>query len=101
VSIFRHTIKVTDPDVQTLQLTGPPISVATDRGGQSDRFDMWYEEAWDDPRPVTIYVFGTGHPTPWTGHTRHAYRFLGTVLTPLGLVWHVYVGPNPGQPVAV
>lgn len=106
-SIYRVSVEVTDK--QVLQLTGPPISVAPDRGGSSDRFDLWFEHM-DGDRPAyepdyhgdyTILVFGTGHPVPWSHYTRHAYSFIGTVVTPSGLVWHVYRGPAPGQMVGL
>jgi hypothetical protein len=46
-----------------------------------------------------IWVFGTGHPVPWSGYTRHAWTFLGTVVTPSGLVWHVYTGHRKGEAI--
>lgn len=104
-----HRISVRVEDYQELDLTGPPISVAPDRGGSSGIFDLWFEHMDGDRpayepdyhHPYAIYVFGTGHPVPWSTFTRHAYRFLGTVVTPLGLVWHVYTGPRQGQAVGV
>jgi hypothetical protein len=104
-SIHRVSVDVTDK--QHLQLTGPPISVAPSRDGSSDHFDLWFEHM-DGDRPAyepkfdgtyTIHVFGTGHPVPWSAYSRHAYQFLGTVVTPSGLVWHVYRGPAPGERV--
>lgn len=100
-AIYRITVMV--EDYQELALTGEPISVAPDRGGVSDCFDLWFEHtdegmhAADGHRTYPIWVFGTGHPVPWLSHTRHKWRFLGTVVTASGLVWHIYTGParNP------
>jgi hypothetical protein len=108
-SIHRIVINIDDGDRQQLELTGPPISVAPDREGSSARFDLWFEHMEGD-RPAyelnyhhayTIYIFGTGHPVPWDAYSRHEYSFLGTVVTPLGLVWHVYRGPNSGESVGI
>lgn len=108
-SIHRARLEVTD--YQEVEMTGEPISVAADRQGSSDHIDIWwehndetnragYEPTWHGVR--AIYMFGTGHPTPWTRYTRYAYRHLGTIVTPGGfLVWHVYAGPKHGEPIAV
>lgn len=109
-SIHRITVNV--EDYQELDLTGPAVSVAADREYRSDRFDLWYEHYDPDlagnshalagvGQPRALYVFGTGHPVPWTAWTRHAWHFLGTVVTPSGLVWHVYDGPLKGQAITV
>lgn len=103
-SIYRVSVDV--KDYQELMLTGPPLSVAPDRGGASDCFDLWFEHFEPDgeaseSRPYPLYVFGTGHPVPWTKYTRYAYTFLGTVVTPSGLIWHVYAGPQQGAVIAV
>lgn len=103
-AIYRLSLPV--KDYQEIKLTGPVISVAPDRGnsavggwGSSDVFDLWYEHGtWtfvDDPPGISfgIYIFGTGHPLPWTAHTRVNWQFIGTVVTPSGLVWHVFQGP--------
>lgn len=96
-SIYRVSLKV--EDYQEVELTGRPISVAPDRGGSDGKFDLWYEH--DDghqPKARAIYVFGTGHPTPWSHFTRDNWQFIGTVVN-LSLVWHVYVGPREGEGV--
>lgn len=102
-SIYRVTVMV--EDYQELQLSGPPLSVAADRGGVSDCFDLWFEH-YDDShkemhRSYPIWVFGTGAPVPWTAYTRHAWTFLGTVVTASGLVWHVYTGHRKGETIGV
>lgn len=106
-SIYRLSVAV--EDYQELNLTGPPLSVAPDRGGSSDVFDLWFEHM-DGDRPAyepdyhgkyAIWVFGTGHPVPWTNYTRQAWKFIGTVVTPSGLVWHVYTGHLKGQAIGL
>lgn len=77
---------------------GNVISVAPCRSGRSDVIDLWYERSSSD-RTQGLYIFGTGHRTPWSPWTRYAWRFIDTVVTPSGLVWHVYVGPKEGEPV--
>lgn len=101
-SIYRISVEV--QDYQELELTGPAISVAADREYRSDRFDLWYEHYNADgpalmglTRNRALYVLGTGHPAPWTAFTRYAFTFLGTIVTPSGLVWHVYTGPTRDQ----
>lgn len=89
-----HRVSVYVEDKQVLTLTGPPISVAPSRDGRtSDMFDLWFEHIEDmEPRDYTLYVLGTGHPAPWSDPMdRSAFRFIGTVVTPIGLVWHVYL----------
>jgi hypothetical protein len=95
-SIYRISVPV--EDYQELDLTGPPISVAPDRGGSDGKFDLWFEHYDRDPSPCAIYVFGTGHPIPWNAWNRSYWHFLGTVVNSY-LVWHVYVGPRKGEGV--
>jgi hypothetical protein len=100
-AIYRVSLDV--EDAQYVRLTGRPIAVAADRGGDHKKFDMWYEH--DDKChsfEAHIYVLGTGHPVPWSRWTRHAYRHLGTIVYPEpNLVWHIYRGPNKGQVVGL
>lgn len=99
MSIFREQIEV--KDYQELTLSGGRIlSARPTRDGGSDHVDIWFEATGANPT-VAIYIFGTGHPTPWTGWTRHAWEFIDTVVTPSGLVWHVYTGPLEGEAIPV
>lgn len=107
-SIYRISVEV--EDIQELDLTGPPISVAPSRNGRSAVFDLWYEHYDQTDSPpyeprmggrFRIFIFGTGHPVPWTPYTRHAWRHIGTVITPNDLVWHIYVGPAKGQAIGL
>jgi hypothetical protein len=108
-SIFRATIPV--EDYQLVSMTGDPIAVAADRRGFDDAIDIWWEHVDETNLGAhetsvhfdrAIYIFGTGHSTPWTTYTRYAWRHIGTVVTPGGfLIWHVYVGPRRGVQIAV
>lgn len=95
--IFRLNLPVTD--YQEIPV-GRVISAAPCRSGRSDVIDLWYERP-SSPRDETLglYIFGTGHRTPWNPWTRYAWDFIDTVVTPSGLVWHVYVGPKEGEAV--
>lgn len=97
MTIYRLQIPVTDQ--ADYELTGPVISAAPDRGGRSDVIDIWFEHTGGEPRKRGVYIFGTGHPQPWNQWTRDNWHFIDTVVTPSGLVWHVYVGPAEGEPV--
>jgi hypothetical protein len=90
-SIYRISVPV--EDYQEIEITGSPISVAPDRDRFSDRFDLWFEH-YGRSTSCAIWIFGTGHPVPWTESNRLAWTFLGTVVTPATLVWHVYTGPR-------
>lgn len=97
MSIFRKTIPVTDYQ-ELSDVAGRIISAKPTRDGRSDVIDIWFENSGGDVK-VGVYIFGTGHPTPWTGWTRYAWSFVDTVVTPSGLVWHVYTGPLEGEAV--
>lgn len=88
MTIYRDGIPVTD--YQKIS-TGTVLSVAASRTGRSDVIDLWYETT---PLEMTgIYIIGTGNPVPWNQFTRADFTFVGTVVTPSGLVWHVFTGP--------
>lgn len=90
-AVHRISINV-DPGYHEIEVGGQVLSVAADRGGRSDVFDLWFENGDYEPHKVALHIVGTGHPLPWSSRwTRHAYRFVGTVVTPSGLVWHAYV----------
>jgi hypothetical protein len=95
VAIHRLAIPVTD--YQEIVVSGRVLSVHPDRGGYSDLFDLWFE-ADGEPQKVGLYIFGTGHPTPWSHWTRTAYQYIGTVVNDY-LVWHVYTGPLAGEAI--
>lgn len=91
--IYRLNLPVTDYQ----EIPNSVISVAACRSGRSDVIDLWYETGGRDTKQG-LYILGTGHPTPWAfGWVRDCYRFIDTVVTPSGLVWHVYTGPLKGE----
>lgn len=88
--IHRVTLTVTDRQLISIHPGGQILSVAPTRDGRSSQIDMWFttypgrdiERRW-------IHIAGTGHPVP-------PGRFIGTVVTPAGLIWHVFEGnPQP------
>lgn len=95
-----HRMSVEVKDYQELDLGGGMVlSVAADRDGRSAVFDMWFESDGGSADPTAIYVLGTGHVTPWNAEIRYAWVFIGTVVTPSGLVWHVYRGPRKDEAI--
>lgn len=96
--IYRLNLPVTDYQEMDRVTV---ISAAPCRSGQSDVIDLWYETGYLDGAKQGLYIFGTGHPTPWSAYTRYAFYFVDTVVTPSGLIWHVYVGPTKGTPIPV
>lgn len=85
--IHRITIDVEDEQALVLHPASQILSVAPTRDGGSGQVDMWFtaypHETTHHERPV--YMAGTGMPRPQG-------RFIGTVVTPSGLVWHVFEG---------
>lgn len=95
--IIRHPIHITDYQAVDLPAAGELLSVAASLTAPDYEIDLWsldYERG--DPRQVGVYVIGTGHPMP--EQLRNVYpdafrEFVGTVVTPSGLVWHLFQGP--------
>ena len=74
LTIHRRTIAITD--VRNAALAETAV-------------DLWYEvypEAEHSPSRLVISIIGTGNPVPPTRIGTH----IDTVITPAGLVWHVY-----------
>jgi len=89
--IYRLNIQVTDyQEIPARRV----ISVGACRSGRSDKIDLWYESGGLDDETQGLYIYGTGHPTPWSRCDRNDWHFIGTVITPSNLVWHVYTGPK-------
>lgn len=78
------------PDVDVV-VPGWPVSAGLD-----PKFDplipcVWYDV--DGGTPCVVRFFGTGHEIP------DQMVFLATVITPVGLVWHVFWDVvNKGNP---
>lgn len=87
--IYRALLPVVDSQVVVMHAGGQVLSVAPARDGRSDHIDLWFTTFPGNPRSETdsrwIHIAGTGHPRP-------PGRFVGTVVTPAGLVWHVFEG---------
>lgn len=82
-----HRVTVPVADVVTVDcFPGVVLSSGVARDGSSDHIDLWYS-TYATTRPREVFIAGTGHPLP-------GGRFIGTVVTPAGLVWHVFEG-NP------
>lgn len=85
-AIHRVTLPVTDEQSISMHGAGEVLSVAPTRDGRSDVIDLWFTTyPTEDPGSRPIYMAGTGHPRP-------RGKFIGTVVTPYGLVWHVFAG---------
>lgn len=107
--IIRHQLSITDYQTVTLPAAGDLLSVAQSRTSPSGLIDLWsLDHEIGEPRTAAIYIIGTGHPMPdeLAAQLVPAYhggadtvlpmftqKFLGTVVTPVGLVWHVFEGP--------
>lgn len=120
--IIRHSLDITDYQTVMLPHDGDLLSVAQSRTDRNQLIDLWsldfeYGEGWTKG----IYIVGTGNPMPEqlrdsanTRYRREEHRyspgftndvfimeedpkpwrnFIGTVVTPCGLVWHVFEGP--------
>lgn len=87
--IHRITLDVQDEQALVMHPAAQILSVAPTRDGGSSQIDLWFTAYPNDrthsDRPV--YMAGTGHPIP-------DGRFVGTVVTPSGLVWHVFEGDS-------
>lgn len=105
--IIRHQIEITDYQVIKMP-RGERLSVAASRTLPERDIDLWSLDMEDGSSDWSgIYVIGTGNPMPdilrsnqerfnqgdpiVAGDMRWR-RFIGTVVTPSGLVWHVFEG---------
>lgn len=91
--VIRHVLSITDYQVVDLPARGSLVSVAVSRTAPDDLIDLWsIDEQVEGGRQVGVYIVGTGNPAP-VGISHPAIRrFIGTVVTPCGLVWHVFEG---------
>ncbi len=92
LSIHRKTIAITDS--QSFEVKGYVrriLKAATVRNAAlaDTAVDLWYEvypEAQHSPSRLVITIVGTGNPVP----QGRIGDYIETVITPSGLVWHVY-----------
>jgi hypothetical protein len=87
--ILRWSIGLTDLQYLTVPAPGRILSVARSRTVPDHGIDLW-TVGEDSAEKVTrtIYVVGTGNLMPDPGPM--GMDFVGTVVTPSGLVWHVF-----------
>lgn len=106
--ILRHQIGITDYQVIELPAKGQLLSVAMSRALPNMAIDLWsVDHEHGQPHEVAVYVIGTGNPMPNDlareldppeDSLRLVYPlqlFLGTVVTPNGLVRHIFQRPLP------
>lgn len=95
--IYRYELGITD--YQEISLPGEFwdtefLSVAVSRTNPNNRIDLWSLVREGDGSPghrVGVHVIGTGNPIPKELTDAFERQFVGTVVTPIGLVWHVFV----------
>lgn len=85
-AIHRVTLPVMDEQIVAMHNDGEVLSVAPSRDGRSDAIDLWFTTyPTEEPGRRPIYMAGTGQPRP-------RGKFIGTVVTSSGLVWHAFEG---------
>ncbi|AJW38538.1 hypothetical protein NY08_506 [Rhodococcus sp. B7740] len=92
-NVFRYSIPVTDSEFfLPLSPNSVVLSVADSRNRPTDYVDVWVRVpkadryATETGRYAVFRIAGTGHDV----EAEDATHFLGTVVTALGLVWHVF-----------
>lgn len=86
--VLRYPIEVDDyTELRLPHRINKFCHVAPSRIDPNGLIDVWYETSDNAPGWVDIrlHVEGTGHPIDHNG------THIGTVVTPNGLVWHVFV----------
>ncbi|MGB7236730.1 MAG: hypothetical protein WBD41_12195 [Rhodococcus sp. (in: high G+C Gram-positive bacteria)] len=88
--VLRYHIPITDEFTLPIQPSAVPLSVAPSRTDPSSHIDVWVRVPTGRPGPRSEYavlrIAGTGHYVD----DADATNFLGTVVTPSGLVFHVF-----------
>lgn len=88
--VHRYELDVTDYQQLELPWSYELLSVAPSHDDPDRRIDLWVQAPEVAPSvQADIYIVGTGNPMPPV----LALEFVGTVVTPIGLVWHVFGGP--------
>ena len=92
--ILRHSGGITDCQVVELPAAGELLSVSVSRVTPDYAIDVWSVDFQiGAPMRVQVWMFGTGNPiSDEAEEAVLAGNFLGTVVTPSGLVWHVWQG---------
>jgi hypothetical protein len=82
--VLRYPLNIVDR--QDILCGYPILSVGVSREDPNGKIDMWALALDGADRVRTrIFITATGHPLPEDG-----LRFIGTVITPNQLVWHVW-----------
>lgn len=93
--IIRHKLDIVEYQTIWLPNDGYLLSVAQSRTDPNTKIDLWSNDLEaGEGHPKGIYIAGTGNSIP--EHMRFSIRkrdFLGTVVTPVGLVWHTFEVP--------
>lgn len=85
-SVWKFELAVEDYPVIKMPVGAKVLSVA-ERGEFGNRLDVWALVDPDAPMQDRRFrVVGTGHPFPDADEC----RFVGTVQTRVGLVWHLF-----------
>lgn len=88
--VLRYHIPITDEFTLPISPTAVPLSVAPSRSNPTTHIDVWVRTPNGRPDPRTEYavlrIAGTGHDVDDAAAT----NFLGTVVLPAGLVFHVF-----------
>lgn len=85
--IYRLTLAVVDEQTVQMHEASEILSVAPTRDGGSDQIDLWFTTYPRIRDRVSRVVRMAG-----TGMQRPDGQFVGTVVTPSGLVFHVFDG---------
>lgn len=98
MKILRQTLKITDYQAIQVPDDSEILSVANSRTRSDREIDIWYltaDETMQYPQTCGIYIIGTGNPLPLNLAivVIGKRQFLGTIVMPSDLVWHVFRGP--------
>jgi len=86
-AVHRTNVEITDATPVALPYRAHLLHVAPCRRNPNTHIDLWYETdpARDHWRTHTLHFEGTGHPLVDDA------LYVGTVVCPNDLVWHVYL----------
>jgi hypothetical protein len=92
--ILRHELDIVDQQTVQLPCNGELLSVAMSRTDPDYRIDLWsVDYGTGIARSVDVFIIGTGNRISTAAEEAILMgKFLGTVVTPSALVWHVWQG---------
>lgn len=97
--IFRYPLDIADYQELKIPYPAKIISVAPSRDHPNTQIDMWAVAGSDYTKTVAVAIVGTGNPIPNYVDVHSLTSFIGTVVAPNRLVWHVYE-TSPRKPTA-